>query len=361
MLESDTSRGDIAKRSTQFKMDLQKMTLWLLLPVATILSLVLTGALRKYALSRSLLDVPNARSSHQLPTPRGGGVAIVLSFLVTIPLLGVTGDVSWSWLIAVMGAGFSVAVIGFLDDHGHIAARWRLLGHFSAALWALYWLGGLPSVTMFGFSIDMGWVGNILAALYLVWMLNLYNFMDGIDGLASVEALCVCLVVSLIYYLTGHSGLIWLPALLGMAVVGFLYWNFPVARIFMGDAGSGFLGMALGVLSIQAAWQAPQLLWAWLVLLGVFIVDATFTLVRRLIRGDKVYEAHRSHGYQFASRQVGKHVPVTLAVGAINLLWLAPIAICISLSKIDGVVGLLLAYVPLVALAIKFHAGARER
>ncbi|MGE8178732.1 MraY family glycosyltransferase [Pseudomonas fluorescens] len=336
------------------------MTLWLLLPVVAVLSLVLTGALRKYALSRSLLDIPNARSSHQLPTPRGGGVAIVLSFLVTIPLLAAAGNISWAWLIAVMGAGFFVAIIGFLDDHGHIAARWRLLGHFSAAVWALYWLGGFPPVSMFGFSIDMGWVGNILAVLYLVWMLNLYNFMDGIDGLASLEAICACVAISLIYYLTGHSDLIWLPALLTMAVVGFLYWNFPVARIFMGDAGSGFLGITLGVLSIQAAWQAPQLLWAWLVLLGVFIVDATFTLVRRLVRGDKVYEAHRSHGYQFASRQFGKHVPVTLAIGAINVLWLAPIAICISLAKIDGVVGMLLAYVPLIALATKFHAGARE-
>ncbi|MEB2625104.1 MraY family glycosyltransferase [Pseudomonas sp. YuFO8] len=335
------------------------MTLWLL-PVVLVLSLLLTGALRKYALSRSLLDVPNARSSHQLPTPRGGGVAIVLSFLVMIPLLGVAGATSWSGLIALLGAGFSVAVIGFLDDHGHIAARWRLLGHFSAAAWALYWLGGLPVVSVFGIVVDLGWVGNILAAFYLVWMLNLYNFMDGIDGLASIEAICVGLSISLIYYLTGFSDLVWLPLLLTMAVAGFLYWNFPFARIFMGDAGSGFLGMTLGVLSIQAAWHAPQLLWAWLALLGVFIVDATFTLVRRLVRGDKVYEAHRSHGYQYASRQFGKHVPVTLAIGIINLLWLTPIAILIAMAKIDGLFGLIIAYAPLIALAVRFHAGELE-
>ncbi|MFU2328099.1 MraY family glycosyltransferase [Pseudomonas sp. NFX98] len=335
------------------------MTFWLL-PVVLIISLLLTGALRKYALSRSLLDVPNARSSHQLPTPRGGGVAIVLSFLAVIPLLGLAGGSAWASLIALLGAGFSVAVIGFLDDHGHIAARWRLLGHFSAAAWALFWLGGLPAVSIFGLVIDMGWIGNILAAVYLVWMLNLYNFMDGIDGLASVEAICICLAIALIYYLTGSVGLVWLPLVLAMAVMGFLYWNFPLARIFMGDAGSGFLGITLGVLSIQAAWQAPQLLWAWLVLLGVFIVDATFTLVRRLLRGDKVYEAHRSHGYQFASRQFGKHVPVTLAIGGINLLWLTPIAILIALGKLDGTTGLVVAYAPLIFLAIKFHAGARE-
>jgi len=335
------------------------MTFWLL-PVVLVLSLLLTGALRKYALARSLLDVPNARSSHQLPTPRGGGVAIVLSFLAVILLLGFAGYAPWSALIALLGAGISVAVIGFLDDHGHIAARWRLLGHFSAAAWALYWLGGLPAISIFGFIIDLGWVGSILAAFYLVWMLNLYNFMDGIDGLASVEAICVCLTIALIYYLTGFGQLAWLPLILAMAVVGFLYWNFPFARIFMGDAGSGFLGITLGVLSIQAAWQAPQLLWSWLVLLGVFIVDATFTLIRRLLRGDKVYEAHRSHGYQFASRKFGKHFPVTLSIGGINLFWLAPIAVLIALGRVDGLIGLILSYMPLIVLAVKFHAGERE-
>lgn len=336
------------------------MTLWLL-PIILILSLLLTGALRKYALSRSLLDVPNARSSHQLPTPRGGGVAIVLSFLAVIPLLSLTELVPWFDLIALLGAGFFVAVIGFLDDHGHIAARWRLLGHFSAAAWALFWLGGLPVVSIFGFAVDIGLLGNILAAIYLVWMLNLYNFMDGIDGLASVEAICVCLASSLIYYLTDFSELIWLPLVLAMAITGFLYWNFPVARIFMGDAGSGFLGITLGILSIQAASYASQLIWAWLVLLGVFIVDATFTLVRRLLRGDKVYEAHRSHGYQFAARKFGRHIPVTLAIGGINLIWLTPIAILVGLGKVDGATGLIVAYIPLVLLAKVFHAGEQEK
>jgi Fuc2NAc and GlcNAc transferase len=95
-------------------------------------------------------------------------------------------------------------------------------------------------------------------------------------------------------------------------------------------------------------------------LLGVFIVDATFTLIRRLLRGDKVYEAHRSHGYQFASRKFGRHIPITLAIGGINLLWLAPIAVLIALGRVDGLIGLILSYVPLIALAVKFHAGERE-
>lgn len=183
--------------------------------------------------------------------------------------------------------------------------------------------------------------------------------MDGIDGIASVEALCVCL---------GRSALLADRACgVGTSAVaagdggGWLhYWNFPPARIFMGDAGSGFLGIALGLLSLQAAWVEPQLQWSWLIPLSVFVVDATWTLGRRLLRGDKVYEAHRSHAYQYASRLLGCHLPVTLVVGAIDLFWLLPVALWVGLGSLDGFTGLLLAYVPLVLLAIRFRAGQQE-
>ncbi|MGF6285506.1 MraY family glycosyltransferase [Pseudomonas silensiensis] len=337
------------------------MIYWWLIPVVAGVSLVLTAALRRYALARSIIDIPNERSSHSVPTPRGGGVAIVLAFLMVLPILAWAQLATVPVLVAIGGAGALVAIVGFMDDHGHIAARWRLLGHFCAAAWSLFWLGGLPPVAVFGMSLDLGWIGCILAAFYLVWMLNLYNFMDGIDGIASVEAISACLGACLLYWLGGYESLMWVPVLLAMAVGGFLFWNFPPARIFMGDAGSGFLGVVLGVISIQAAWASPQLLWAWLILLGVFIVDATFTLIRRLVRGDKVYEAHRSHGYQFASRKVGRHLPVTLGVVVINLVWLLPIALCVGVLGLDGLLGLVLAYVPLVLLAVRFHAGELEK
>ncbi|MCD9115600.1 Fuc2NAc and GlcNAc transferase [Pseudomonas sp. 43mfcvi1.1] len=337
------------------------MAIFFVVFVVFFVSLVLTGGLRRYALARSLMDVPNARSSHSVPTPRGGGVAIVLGFLSVLPVLAFLGGLSWTFTWALLGAGAGIALLGFLDDHGHIAARWRLLGHFLGAVWALFWLGGLPALELFGFVLDLGWLGHVLAAIYLVWMLNLYNFMDGIDGIASVEAICACLGACLLYWLGGFESLILAPLVLAMAVAGFLYWNFPPARIFMGDAGSGFLGIILGVLSLQAAWSSPKLLWVWLILLGVFIVDATLTLLRRLLRGDKVYEAHRSHAYQFASRHYGRHLPVTLVVMAINLFWLLPLAACVVLWNMDGALALILAYVPLLVLAVRFHAGELEK
>ncbi len=335
------------------------MLLWFL-PAILIMSLVMTAGLRRYALARSVIDVPNARSSHTVPTPRGGGVAIVLTFLLAMVGLMLSGAEQIRILLALGGAGALIAVIGFMDDHGHIAARWRLLGHFIAAAWMLGWLGGLPPLLLFGWTLDLGWLGGALAAFYLVWLLNLYNFMDGIDGIASVEAITACLGAAWLYWLGGLSGAAMLPLLLAAAVAGFLYWNFPPAKIFMGDSGSGFIGIVLGGLSLQAAWVSPPMFWCWLILLGVFIVDATYTLVRRLLRGDKVYEAHRSHAYQFASRKYGKHLPVTLTVAVLNLCWLLPVAYCVVQLGLDGALGVVIAYVPLVALAVRYRAGDLE-
>jgi len=336
------------------------MMFWWLLPLVLLVSLLMTAGLRHYALKRNVIDVPNARSSHTIPTPRGGGVAIVVSFLLAMTVLMFTGTAHVHTLIGLVGGGALIAAVGFMDDHGHIPARWRLLGHFLAAGWILAWMGGLPPVNVLGWVVDLGLAGTLLAAVYLVWMLNLYNFMDGIDGIASIEAITVCLCAAGLYGLTGLGQHAVLPLLLACAVAGFLYWNYPPAKIFMGDAGSGFLGILLGGLSVQAAWVSPQMFWCWLILLGVFIVDSTYTLVRRLLRGDKVYEAHRSHAYQFAARRYGKHLPVTLGVAVVNICWLLPIAVGVALGALDGLLGVALAYAPLIGLAVRFRAGELE-
>lgn len=332
--------------------------LWV--PLIAGVSFALTLFLRRYALHQKLMDVPNSRSSHTVPTPRGGGVAFVLTYLAFLSWAWWFSEVDTATLMSSAGAGTLVAVIGFIDDHQHIAARWRLLGHFGAAILVIAPLAPFPAVSVMGRELDLGFVGLVLSAIYLVWMLNLYNFMDGIDGIAAVEAVTTCLGMVFLYSLSQNSEMILAPVLLATCVGGFLFLNFPPAKIFMGDAGSGFLGIVLAGFSLQAAFKEPELIWPWLILMGVFIVDATFTLLRRLLRGDKVYEAHRSHAYQFASRQVGKHLPVTLCVGLINLFWLLPIAFCVVRLDFPGLAGVLLAYVPLVMMAIRYRAGALE-
>lgn len=339
-----------------------ELILFGLLLIAGIVSYALTGFLRRYALSKSLLDIPNERSSHTIPTPRGGGLAIVVTFLAALSILAGWEYLELSFYLSLLGSGALVAIVGFVDDHRHIAARWRLLMHFIGAGWALAWLGGLPALAMFGYAIDLGWIGHILAAVYLVWLLNLYNFMDGIDGIAGIEAITVSLGGALLFWFAAPEALLWqVPVLLLVTVSGFLLWNFPRARIFMGDVGSGFLGMMLGILSIQAAWIGSEMFWSWLILLGAFVADATLTLIRRFLQGIRVSEAHRSHAYQHAAGKYGSHVPISLAFGTINILWLLPISILVAKGLLEGLVGVVIAYAPLVWLAFGFKAGLPDR
>lgn len=334
------------------------MSILFLLLAVLLGSWVLTWGVRQYALARNVLDLPNERSSHTVPTPRGGGIAIVLCSSLAMLVMAAEGWLESDHLWAMLGSGGLVALVGFVDDHHPLAARWRLLIHSLAAIWGLSWLGGMPGLELLGQSMESGQLWPV-GLLYLVWLLNLYNFMDGIDGIASVEGICVCIGGALFYVLLDRWELALLPGVLAFSCGGFLFWNFPPARIFMGDGGSGYLGIVLGLLSLQAALVEPRLLWAWLILLGVFIVDATVTLLRRMLRGAAVYQAHRSHAYQFASRQVGRHLPVTLAVAGINLCWLLPLALWVARGA-NGPLILVVAYAPLLLLAFKYRAGLAE-
>jgi Fuc2NAc and GlcNAc transferase len=325
------------------------------------LSWAITGLLRKHALSRSMLDIPNNRSSHTIPTPRGGGLAIVLVFLPTLGVLTYLGLTDFPLASALMVSGTATALMGFLDDKGHIPAGWRLAAHLAAAAWVLFSLGGFPPVFLLGYPLPMAGLGFLFGSLYLAWMLNLYNFMDGIDGIAGIQAISTCLAASFLYLLIQKPEHLSVPFTLAMATAGFLVWNFPKAHIFMGDAGSGFLGLCLAALSLHAAWIHPPLFWAWLILMGVFIVDATLTLIVRMIRGERLHEAHRTHSYQHAARRLGTHKPVTLTVAAINVFWLFPLAAAVTLEILDGFLGLAIAWLPLVILAFMFRAGRPEK
>ncbi|MGZ5217811.1 MAG: glycosyl transferase, partial [Caldimonas sp.] len=142
-------------------------------------------------------------------------------------------------------------------------------------------------------------------------------------------------------------------------VAGFLIWNFPPARIFMGDAGSGFLGCMVATLALWSSHTASHLFWSWFILGGAFMVDATTTLVRRVARGERFNEAHRSHAYQYAARKWGSHKTVAIAFVAITAFWLFPIAVAVALGRLDGMTGVAIAYVPLILLALRYKAGDR--
>jgi Fuc2NAc and GlcNAc transferase len=328
----------------------------LLAVVVAILSWLGTAGVRRYALAHHLMDHPNERSSHTAPTPRGGGAAIAGAMFVGLLVGYGCGWLGGAQLLGYLGAGTMVALLGFLDDHGHVAARWRLLGHFIAASWLMYWLGGLPVLELGGGRWDLGVWGWPLGVVGLVWLLNLYNFMDGIDGLAGSQAVSVCGVACVIYLIGGHPSLLLVPLCMAGAALGFLRWNWPPARIFMGDVGSGFVGLMIGGMALQASHEVPDYLWVWAILMAVFICDATWTLLRRLLRGKRVYEAHRSHGYQHAAQRWGSHRKVVSGVLGINLVWL-PLCVCIGWSALGTGWPMVLAAAPILAMARYLGAG----
>lgn len=298
---------------------------WLaeLLPVVAVfgVALLLTGVIRRMALHRNLLDIPNHRSSHALPVPRGGGGAIVVAFVLGLTGFFVLGWISGRQLAALVGGGLLVAAIGFADDCRHVPARWRLLVHFLAVGFGVYCQGG-PA--LFG---GYGWFGYAGTVVALVWLLNLFNFMDGIDGLAAMEASVVAGGAALLLLLNNGSGDD--ARVLGIfcaACAGFLVWNWPPAKIFMGDVGSGFLGYMLGMLAVGSFGSGVLSPWVWLILAAFFCIDATVTLVSRMIAGEPWREAHCSHAYQYAARRCRSHRTVTLGALAVNVFWLLPLA-----------------------------------
>ncbi|MFL5382949.1 MAG: MraY family glycosyltransferase [Longimicrobiaceae bacterium] len=280
----------------------------------------LTGAARRYAVRRNVLDHPNERSSHTVPTPRGGGVAIVMVAVAAEVALWAIGWLSREAVLALAGGGVAVAAIGGLDDHRGVSAKARAAVHFAAAAWALGWLGGVPALRVGAGSVPLGVVGTVLAAFGIVWSTNLYNFMDGIDGIAGAEAVTCAVAGGVLLLLTGERGLAAAAFAVAAASAGFLAWNWHPARIFMGDAGSYFLGFTFAVLAVASERAGAVPLLAWMVLLGVFVFDATATLVRRARRGERWHEAHRSHAYQRAAPTRADHARVSGAVAGVNVM-----------------------------------------
>lgn len=304
--------------------------LWWLVAFVFASSLLLTGVVRAMAHDLGMIDRPNIRSSHSNPTPRGGGLAIVVAFAAGLVVLLALGVVDRGLGLALLGGGLPLALIGFMDDRRSLPASVRFACHIGAGSWAIYALGGLPPVEIGSYVVRLGFFGDVLAVVAVIWALNLFNFMDGVDGIAASEAIFVCWSgACLTLMLDGGSAVPSVALLVGAACCGFLIWNWPPAKIFMGDVGSGFLGFVIAVLATAAARESSAALVVWMILGAVFFADATTTLLRRLFRGERPHQAHRSHAYQRLARQWGSHRRITLVILAVNVFILLPCALVV--------------------------------
>ena len=307
----------------------------------------------------SKLDIPNERSSHITPTPRGGGIAFVSTSLIGFLLLLLNDALNRTELLSLCCAGTIVAIAGHLDDRQKISgATVRLVLHAISAVILIVGVGIPSELAIFERTVNTGLVGSILGVVYLVWLLNLFNFMDGTDGIAAGEAIFVVIAGAFLnYHVLSDASHSAAAVVLAVSTFGFILYNWSPAKIFMGDVGSGFLGIVIGGLSLIAANQDPELLWVWIILLAVFVSDATVTLIRRLLRKQKPHVAHRSHAYQHLAIRLNSHAKVALLVLAVNIAWLLPIAFLVADKQLAGTTGVIIAYVPLLVAALAFGAG----
>lgn len=302
------------------------MRLWLFLFSLTFVSAFFTWVLIKVTKKKAMLDIPNDRSSHQVPTPRGGGAALILTFFIGLFAIYVKEVINDPMFLAlILGGGF-IAWIGWVDDKKGVDAKWRLLVQVIAAVFSLFLLKDVPELPFTKEFPLLEYLAYLVAAVTIVWSTNLFNFMDGINGLAGFETLTVSIGAAIILYLSGETLYSASLLLLSVCTLGFLVFNFPKAKIFMGDVGSSFLGFTMAIYAIGVSSEDVISPWSWVILYGYFVVDSTITLLTRMATKQPWLKAHNLHAYQKWSRKTGSHTTVTLGIVTLNIFWLFPFA-----------------------------------
>ncbi|MCU0536485.1 MAG: glycosyltransferase family 4 protein [Hydrococcus sp. Prado102] len=291
--------------------------LFLILSLTSLVISLLTTALIKQRLSQQFLDLPNDRSSHTQPTPRGGGLGFLVGFALTSLLAAGFGiipgyDLSM-WLVLI-----PLAVIGILDDRQGVPASARYLVQLGAAVIAIAYFGHFPIPWLDNFSIVGKIVAIALSIIGMTALINFYNFMDGLDGLVGG---CVAVQLSFLAFYSNQP-IFWL---LVAAIGGFLYWNWSPAKIFMGDVGSTVLGATVAIAALNQS-SAPSVAWSALAITLPLAIDAIYTLCRRLLRRENIFKAHRSHLYQRLQQTGLSHDKVALLYISFN----GVIAACIA-------------------------------
>ncbi|MEH6823696.1 MAG: glycosyltransferase family 4 protein [Motiliproteus sp.] len=293
----------------------------LIYPLVALLSLLFAYAVLKLLRQQQLFDLPNARSSHTTPVPRGGGVSFAVLYLMLLVWLALTATVPVMDVLVLIGGGGVLALVGFADDRSGLSSKFRLMMQclcMSASVLCIYYyqLEGASAVFWFG-------IGGLVLAC--VWWINLFNFLDGIDGYATSEAVLLCVAAAGLCSL--GSGILYaqLYLLLAASLIGFGVLNWAPAKLFMGDVGSYFLGFIIAMLAVLTLREQLIAPLVWLILTALFWIDASMTLLRRMLSGERWYEAHRSHAYQILSRRWQSHQRVSLLAIGVNAFWLMPL------------------------------------
>ncbi|RXJ83084.1 MraY family glycosyltransferase [Arcobacter cloacae] len=280
--------------------------------ILLLISFSLTYFIKNYMIKKSFVASVNERSSHTVPTPHGGGIALSITWFIGLIYLYFIGEISSNLFYALL-FGAVVSIVSFFDDIYELSPKLRLMVQSLVAIGGLYFLGGFDTLTFGIFDIQNPIITNIFAFFMIIWFINLYNFLDGINGYAGSQAVFLALAGFALF--GGNHFLV-----LAVAVLGFLYWNWNKAKIFMGDVGSTLLGYNIAIFTIYYANQEATNFWIWIILFGVYWFDATLTLIRRKLNKEKLSQAHKKHAYQRLTQSGWSHYKVTNYSIGLNLV-----------------------------------------
>jgi Fuc2NAc and GlcNAc transferase len=297
------------------------------------------------------IDVPNDRSAHKEATYNGAGVGVLISIYISLFITFYFDLIGREFLIYTTLSSWFIAIISFIDDYRPQTPLSRLAIQLIAIFLFLYFIYPLPDLYFFGNYIEVGLLGIVLSFFLLMWIVNLFNFMDGINGITSLEVISfsISLIVSF-YILEILTDLYLVLSIIAGTCLGFLPLNFPKAKVFLGDVGSCTLGFLIGCLIFLASLEDSKLFWVSFIFLGIYIVDTTYTLFYRIFTGQKFYVAHSHHGYQIASKKLNSHTKVSVLVFAINICWLLPLGLISLVGYFDPLLSLIISYTPLILL-----------
>lgn len=325
----------------------------LLFLIASAISTLGTKAYISLAINKNILAIPKDRSLHNLAIPKGGGIIIGVTFLSGLLLLLLMNIVPSGLAAALLGGGVTLVIVGFIDDLGEVEPVIRFILQFLVSFWALYWLGGMPEIDIGPWVLKRSWASHLLGSLGIVWFINLFNFMDGVDGMLASNASLFSLVAASILFWLGHSSPSVILILLAASLAGFLIYNWSPAKVFMGDSGAAFIGYILAVIGLYSVSEGMLNFWTWIILMGYFVADTTTTMVIKIatVRG-WFYEEHRSHAYQQLALIWKDHRRVTLFVLGITAFWMVPLALLSLRFQQNTVIVAMIALAPVVILTL---------
>ncbi len=286
--------------------------MWYLYLFLFLSALILTSLVRTLALRKSIIDIPNERSSHTVPTPRGGGLAIVIVWFAGLIYMYFTKQIDQNLFFA-LASGVILVIVGLLDDIYDLKPIIRFSAQFISATFALYFLGGVKIIDLGICTIENIWLLTPIAFIGIIWFINLFNFLDGIDGYAGMETIFISLVL---YFFTSESFYL----ILVTATLGFLIWNWQPAKIFMGDVGSTLLGFNFAVFALYEQNMESVPIIVFLIISSLFWFDATLTLILRFLNKEKITQAHKKHAYQRIIQSGFSHQKTVVYAVGLNIV-----------------------------------------